>query len=209
MPDRELPLFVRTDVRHEFGRAVASHGAARAGHIPGEPGLWVFILGDLSLFGAFFVGFLVMRLQERALFEQSARSLEPLIGGVNTIVLLTSSLLVVLAVRAVRRMRKRARRGLLLGALACALTFIVLKVHEYSRVIASGHQPDDNTFFIFYFTLTGIHLLHVAIGAVALTATAARRHVAIPFAEGVAVYWHMVDMLWIVLFALLYLEPVG
>jgi nitric oxide reductase NorE protein len=206
MSQSELPAFLRpappVAVRAPRAAVIASPG-----HVPGEAGVWVFILGDLTLFGAFFVGLLVSRSLEKEVFEASAIALDSTIGGTNTLVLLTSSLLVILALAATRRGSSTLSRALFAAAVGCALVFISLKVFEYSRIIGEGHSPDENTFFTFYFILTGIHLLHVIIGAALLITVASRRSVGMPFIEGVAAYWHMVDLLWIALFTLLYLEP--
>ena len=178
--------------------------------VPGEPGLWVFLLGDLTVFGAFFVGVLVSRLREPEVVRESAAHLRPALGALNTVVLLTSSLLMVAAVGAHRSGRSAAVvRRLLLGVLACAVVFAAVKVGEYAHLLGAGLEPTTTVFFTLYFVLTGIHLLHLVVGAglvLALTrllSRSSRRRVAL--VRGVASYWHMVDLLWIVLFGLLYL----
>jgi nitric oxide reductase NorE protein len=182
-----------------------------AGHTPGEAGLWVFILGDMTLFGAIFGVFMAERRSDRAGFKQSAAQLIQPVGAVNTLVLLLSSYLVVWAVFAHRRGRHATARRLVLAAMACAATFVCLKAIEYSVEVSAGHTPATGLFFTFYFVLTGLHLLHVIAGTALLsvwTVMLARRA---PWSssrrvvEGIAVYWHMVDLLWIGIFTLVYL----
>jgi nitric oxide reductase NorE protein len=181
------------------------------GHTPGEAGLWVFILGDMTLFGAIFVVFISQRRADRAGFKESAAQLIQPIGAVNTLVLLLSSYLVVLAVFAHRRAQHRTARRLVLAAMACAATFAGLKAVEYSVELSAGHTPATGSFFTFYFVLTGLHLLHVFVGTALLSAWTVMLRRRRPWvwsrraAEGIAVYWHMVDLLWIAIFALAYL----
>jgi nitric oxide reductase NorE protein len=182
---------------------------------PGEPGVWIFILGDMSIFGAFFVVFLWENRGDRKLFAESTQDLFQSIGAINTLVLLLSSYLVVLAVRAQRAGRTVLVGRLLLGTLACAATFAALKAYEYSLELGNDHTPGTNVFFTFYFVLTGVHLIHVLIGACLVLAWRQRSQQERPwltersFAEGCATYWHMVDLLWIVIFTLLYLVCVS
>ncbi|WP_287039525.1 cytochrome c oxidase subunit 3 [Mycobacterium sp.] len=178
------------------------------GHTPGEPGLWVFILGDMSLFGTFFVVLLWQRRTTPELFGESARELVRPIGVVNTAVLLFSSYLVVLALWAHRQRWWQWARLSVVASLACAGIFAILKVVEYVHVLHLGDGPTTNPFYTYYFVLTGVHFLHVSIGAALLTSWTRllrRRRPAGRLTEGIAVYWHMVDLLWVLIFTLLYL----
>jgi nitric oxide reductase NorE protein len=173
--------------------------------------LWVFIAGDMSFFALLFGAFMAQRMQAPALFEQSRHALNFNIGGINTLILLASSWFVVMAVEAARRRSSKLAGRWLLGALACGLLFAALKVTEYAEKIRSGYSMLTNDFFMFYFVLTGIHLLHVLGGCAVLTVFAGKARSG-RFAGGnvvglecAALYWHMVDLLWIVLFPLLYL----
>jgi nitric oxide reductase NorE protein len=126
--------------------------------------------------------------------------------------LLLSSLLVATATEVARggESRRLARR-LLLGAMVCGVVFVVIKVVEYHEQLASGHRPGTNGFYMYYFTLTGIHLVHLIFGLGALvvlrklagapTLTPTQRK----FLEAGACFWHMVDILWIVIFPVLFL----
>jgi len=174
-------------------------------------GIWVFVIADMTVFGGLFALFLAGRHQHPALYEASRHTLNPSFGGVNTIILLTSSWLVVLALDAVRNGRTRAAPYLLAGALACGGAFMVSKGIEYTEKINDHITLVTNDFYMYYFTLTGIHLAHVVAGNVVLVVLwfKARAGAFDPerpvVLECGATYWHMVDLLWIMLFPLLYL----
>lgn len=177
-------------------------------HVPGETSMWFFVIGDLIIFGVYFVAYVYYRGQDADLFLRSQARLNLDIGAVNTFVLLTSSLLVALGVTAVRAGRTADALRLTVAALACGAAFPVLKAFEYVPEIVAGVTPGTNLFFTFYFVMTGLHLCHVLLGLVILSFVV--RHLrtsATPktsFVETAATYWHMVDVLWLVLFALLY-----
>jgi nitric oxide reductase NorE protein len=183
----------------------------RLGHIPGEAGLWIFILGDMTLFAAILIVFLWERRSDPVVFEESAHRLIQPIGAANTLVLVLSSYLVVRAVFAHRGGRYPQAIRLVAAAVGCAAVFAGLKAFEYYSEISSGHTPSSGTFFTFYFVLTGLHLLHVIIGTALLLAWQAmlkRRRSwtgSQKVAEGIASYWHMVDLLWVAIFTLVYL----
>ena len=182
-----------------------------SGHIPGEAGLWIFILGDMTLFGVILLVFLNDRRADRSGFRSAAAQLIQPIGAVNTLVLLLGSYLVVLAAFAHRRDRSGMARRLIAGAIGCAIAFGCLKLFEYSAEISAGNTPTVSVFFTFYFVLTGLHLLHVAIGTALLSKWLLVLRQTRPWApssrllEGIASYWHMVDLLWIAIFAIVYL----
>jgi nitric oxide reductase NorE protein len=184
---------------------------SRTGHIPGEPGVWVLIVGDLVAFSTFFAVFLVHRAQNVALFAASQATMERRFGLVNTVLLLTSSLFVAQAVMGARvGARSRAARQLVL-ALGCGCGFIVSKVYEWGAKIARGITLNTNEFYSFYYMFTGIHLVHVLLGMGVLIYLLARSRRVDPGAsylavmEGGGAFWHLVDVLWVLLFALLYL----
>lgn len=212
MSDR-VPDFLWGDDDSE-GVAIAAEPAVdrvRTPGLPAETGLWLFVLGDMTVFGWFFLVFMWERRRDEDLFAGSAAALYQPIGVVNTLVLLLSSLLVVLALHAHRIERRTSTMRYLTGAGICAGVFAGLKAVEYTLEIQAGHTPTQNTFFLFYFALTGIHLVHVFVGAILLGGwwRAAHRGESWSrgrlFAESAAVYWHMVDLLWIVIFTLVYL----
>jgi nitric oxide reductase NorE protein len=180
-------------------------------HLPGEAGVWVLLFGDMAFFGLLFVAFLYYRSREPALFAASQAHLDVNLGAVNTLVLLTSSILVVTGVRAVRHGAAHLATPLFGGAVACGVVFGVDKYVEYSAKLAVGITPATNSFYMIYYILTGLHMVHVLTGmAVLLFMIAQSRKPAITirqfgYVEGGACFWHMVDLLWIVLFPLVYL----
>jgi len=184
-------------------------GRRPADHVPGEEGIWVFIFGDLVVFGLFFVTYCYYRSGAVALYTASQHQLDQMLGLTNTILLLTSSWFIASALERARQGARHADR-LILGGIACGAGFVVVKFFEYSAKVASGITLNSSEFYIFYYMYTGIHLLHVIIGLGVLTylysiarqsATSAGH---IRILEGGAVFWHLVDVLWIILFALLY-----
>jgi nitric oxide reductase NorE protein len=117
----------------------------------------------------------------------------------------------VLAARAVRGASGRRAPLLMLGAFAFGVGFVVVKVFEYHEKLAAGVTPETNKFYMYYFVLTGLHLAHLVVGLLILVAlwTLSRKaeltETQVMFFEGGACFWHMVDLLWIVIFPLLYL----
>ncbi len=181
-------------------------------HVPGEPGIWVLLFGDMLVFTILFAVYLHRRGENKELFAQSQEALNRSFGAINTLVLLTSSVLVVFAVRALRSEQSRhlAYRLTVAGA-GVGACFVVIKVFEYHEKVAAGITPSTNEFFMYYFVLTGLHLAHVIVGLGVLLALSrlARKptptHTHIAFFEGGGCFWHMVDLLWIVIFPLLFL----
>jgi len=179
--------------------------------VPGETGTWVFIFGDMLVFAILFATYLYYRADDPELFTTSQQALNQTYGAINTLLLLVSSLLVVLAVRAVRRPMHRVAPWLILGAIGCGVAFSALKIAEYSEKVGAGLTPSTNDFFMSYFVYTGLHWFHLLVGLAVLVYlfTLARKPVLtsrqFAFLEGGASFWHMVDLLWIVLFSLLYL----
>jgi nitric oxide reductase NorE protein len=179
--------------------------------IPGEAGVWIFILGDISVFAVFFTYYLVQRNKHVDLFDASQATLNKNFGALNTMFLLISSLFVLMAVRAMRIAKRILAQRLIAGAFCCGLAFIVVKVFEYHERIAAHQIPTTNNFYLLYFVLTGLHLFHLVIGLGVLTALfflarkAALSTHQWAFFEGGACFWHMVDLLWLVLFPLIFL----
>ena len=179
--------------------------------LPGVDGVWVFIGADSVIFAILFLSFMQDRLKDPALFEASRQTLNRNLGGIDTLILLTSSWSVALAVQAMKRDLVDREPLLLLGGALTGLMFVVSKSIEYFEKFTHGINPGTNPFFMWYFTLTGIHLIHVVVGTSLLTylwvrsrrGTYDHLHKSAP--ESVASYWHLVDLLWIVLFPLLYL----
>ena len=192
--------------------AIDGSAGRRVAHVPGESGVWVLLLGDMVVFAVLFGVYLNRRAQEKELFAASQEALNRNFGALNTLVLLTSSLLVVFAVHALRtpRLRHLARR-LTLAGFGVGCLFVIIKGVEYYEKFAAGITPATNDFFMYYFVLTGLHLAHVVVGLVVLLALSflARKprptRTQIGFFEGGGCFWHMVDLLWIIIFPLLFL----
>lgn len=182
--------------------------ARREGHTPGDSHMWVMVLGDLVIFGTYFLIFMIHRAMKPTEFLAAQQHLSITIGVLNTLVLLTSSLFIAQSVHAARSGQyDRARRLTYLGGL-CGVLFIVVKAYEWSVEIGGGFTLPSGDFFTFYFMLTGVHLFHVALGLVILGVVVRElrnpRRRRMSMVESGAVYWHMVDLLWIVIFGLLY-----
>ena len=180
-------------------------------HLPGELGVWAFIIGDMIIFSLFFVLFVFSRAQNVALYTQSQETLVQFYGAINTFLMLSSSWFVALAIHAARENFANITRRLIVLAGVCGAGFVVMKIFEYSEKFSAGHFITTNDFYMYYYMLTGIHLLHVLIGLLVLTFlwyTANRETLddkCVNVLESGASFWHMVDILWIILFALFYL----
>ncbi|MBH0777874.1 cytochrome c oxidase subunit 3 [Nocardia sp. NEAU-351] len=170
--------------------------------------MWVMILGDLFFFGCYFVTYMVFRARSPERFSAAQQHLHIGIGVTNTVVLLTSSMFVALAVIAVRESEIRRARRLILAGAACGVLFTALKAYEWHREISAGFTVSDE-FFGFYYVLTGVHLAHVLLGllilGIALRDLRDTRRQRIGLMEQAASFWHMVDLLWVVIFAIVYL----
>jgi nitric oxide reductase NorE protein len=191
-----------------IGRAATT----RTCHIPGEVGIWVFVLSDMLLeFSTIFGYFVHDRAGDPYLFAQGRATLSRQLGLVNTLILLTSSMFVVLGVQALREQDRGGAARMFAWARSCGLAFVAVKVLEYGEKFHAGLTPVTNPFYMFYFVATGLHLFHVLIGLIVLTyvVNGARnprpRSNELRSAEVAATFWHMVDLIWIVLFPLLYL----
>jgi nitric oxide reductase NorE protein len=176
--------------------------------LPGETSMWVFVLGDMVIFAMYFIVYMVERSREPAVFLASQQHLNQNIGLADTLVLLASSWFVARGVLAARAgTREQALRLTVAGGL-CGVLFILLKVYEWWSEIHHGHTLASNEFFTFYFVLTGVHLIHVVLGLIILTIVLRdlRRltPIRVSLVESGATFWHMVDLLWVVIFALIY-----
>ena len=180
-------------------------------HLPGETGVWMFIIGDMVIFSLLFSVFVFDRSQEVVLFVEQQRLLNQNFGVTNTLLLLTSSWFVALALHAMRGQDSRTAGRYVASAFACGAGFVVIKYFEWGEKIRAGLTIETNNFFMYYYLMTGIHLLHVFIGLGVLLflwqmmRRAATSEKDLSLFESCACFWHLVDILWIALFALLYL----
>ncbi len=186
-------------------------------------GMWTFLATEVLFFGALFTGFTYYLTQHRAVFHEASQHLFPWVATLNTAVLLASSVLVALAVEAAKADARRRLARLLAGAAGLGALFLALKGYEYLLDVRgavlpvarfeAGHFGDPARaalFFVFYWTMTGLHFVHVSIGVgvLAAVATLGRRGAATrSMVENVGLYWHFVDLVWLFLFPLLYLVP--
>jgi nitric oxide reductase NorE protein len=186
---------------------VAHVGARR---LPGDAGVWLFIAADTFMFALFFSSFMYERTKNVALFNASQQALSPAIGALNTIFLLTGSWFVVMAVEAAKKRLRNVSIACLGMAVACGVAFGTVKIFEYRGKVVHGITMLTNDFYMYYFALTGLHFVHLVIGVVVLTVLLNMARPGITgdyqrYLESGASYWHMVDLLWIMLFPLLYL----
>ena len=189
--------------RNTVEQALPNPGWGPLSGLPGNPLMWVLILSEIVVFAAFFAMFAWMRAEERAVFDASQLMLDPVMGGINTMVLLSSGLFAAFAVKDVIRGDVRQTRIWLGLALLLGLVFCGVKLVEYAAKIDAGLTPESNTFFAFYYLLTGFHFAHVIFGLILLGHVMWRTSRA--NVETVTAFWHMVDLIWIVLYPLLYL----
>ncbi|WP_443191865.1 cytochrome c oxidase subunit 3 family protein [Pseudomonas indica] len=178
--------------------------------LPGDLAMWFFILAELAVFGLLILAFAVTRLLHPALFAEGQAVLDGSTGLALTLSLLTGGWLAALAVQRVRDDRPHRAAVLLLAALASAVVYVVLKLGEYAHLTRLGLDIEHDTFFTLYWILTGFHFLHVLLGMAILAFLALRcgqRAYGPGRCSGLesgVLYWHMVDLVWVLLFPLVY-----
>jgi cytochrome c oxidase subunit III len=194
-----------------YTEAGAAHGRDAYG---ARLGMWLFVFTELLLFGGLFLLYAAYRARYASDFHFGATTLNPLIGTINTLILLTSSLTMALAVATARR----GARGtsLFLGVtILLGVVFLGNKGLEWSEKIRHGlyphsaaladHTNGENIFYGLYYGMTGLHALHVLVGLGVLTTLLAMRRRRAAQIENAGLYWHLVDIVWIFLFPLFYL----
>ncbi len=179
--------------------------------LPGDFAIWIFIFAELLVFGIFFLIYAVVRAQNVELFNQYQNTLNREIGAINTLLLITASYFVVKAVHAIKEGNLSSCANWLTASLGAGTGFLVLKSIEFYEKLSIGISMDTNTFYFFYISLTFFHYLHVILGMIILVAIliktkhhkySALEHTGV---ETGASYWHMVDLVWIILFPLVYI----
>ena len=201
---------------HHFDSIEKQEYAARLG-------MWLFLGTEVLLFAGLFLGYTVYRHFYHDTFHHCSRALNITLGTTNTIVLITSSLTVALAYWAVKVGKKQVAIGLLLFTILCACAFLVIKYFEYAHKFEVGELPGKwyhdaeitapgaSLYFTIYFLATGLHAFHVIVGASVLAWVlrgvlkgkyGPKNYVAVELG---GLYWHLVDLVWIFLFPLLYL----
>ena len=176
--------------------------------VPGQPDMWMFVLFESLLFTGYFSVYLVSRTQSEELYLRSQAALDLRIGVFNTIALLLSSWAIA---RCVKASREGAYRPALINAsltILFGVVFLVSKVLEWVKEIHMGNTFTSNEFFQHYFFLTSIHCIHVLIGFIVLGVVVYQLWSPVrrsqQLVETCATYWHTVDFLWVLIFALLY-----
>jgi cytochrome c oxidase subunit 3 len=186
-------------------------------------GMWVFLVTEIMFFGGLFMAYLLYRVWYPEAWSEGSEELDIVLGGLNTVVLISSSLTMAMAVRSAQTGRQRATVRWLLITMVFGLTFLVVKFFEYKHKYELNHIPGANfsfdspheaqveIFLSLYFAMTGLHALHMIIGIVLLSIIAwmaAKRRFSPEWytpVEMSGLYWHFVDIVWIFLFPLLYL----
>ncbi len=184
-------------------------------------GMWLFLVTEINLFGGLFIAYSYMRHKYPAEFHHAGGELNAVLGVTNTVVLLTSSLTVVLAIMALQQGQKSLSLRFLSTTIGCGLVFLVIKAVEWSAKFHHGLYPGaahlsaqphgEQVFFGLYFTMTGLHGVHVLVGITVLAVVARmiasgkitqERFITL---ENAGLYWHLVDIIWIFLLPLFYL----
>jgi cytochrome c oxidase subunit 3 len=186
-------------------------------------GMWLFLVTEVMFFGGLLTAYVIYRIWYPHGWSEGSLELDIVLGGINTVVLIGSSLTMAMAVRAAQTGRQRLTIWLLLATMALGLTFLVIKFFEYKHKFELNHVPGPNfhfegqyasqveMFLALYFALTGLHAVHMVIGFVLLsviTWMAYKKRFSPEWYTPVelsGLYWHFVDIVWIFLFPLLYL----
>jgi cytochrome c oxidase subunit 3 len=186
-------------------------------------GMWAFLLTEIMMFGGLFMGYITYRWKYPAAYALGSHELDVVLGGINTLVLICSSLTMAMGVHAAQTGHRKKLVRFLLATLALGLVFLVIKYFEYAAKFAhhlvpgphfyfdSPHAKEMQIFFSFYFALTGLHAFHMVIGAgilITLVVLSRRGRFGPAYytpVEMSGLYWHFVDIVWIFLFPLLYL----
>jgi len=184
-------------------------------------GMWLFLLTELLLFGGMFLLYASYRFQYPNDFKAAAAEMNTFIGAINTIILLTSSLTIALSIAALQKKQKKLSVILLSFTLLCGLMFLVNKYFEWTHEISNGiyprgpaldnMSPGEAMYFGLYYTMTGLHGLHVIVGmifiAIVLSFVIKDKLTFDNYTrlENAGLYWHLVDIIWIFLFPLFYL----
>ncbi|WP_425040462.1 cytochrome c oxidase subunit 3 [Primorskyibacter sp. S187A] len=166
--------------------------------LPGELLIWVLIFSELAVFGAGIVVFMALWLTDPAGFSEAQTALLPGLAGINTVLLITSGFLAAMAL-----LRLSKARLLLVIAALLGVGFLILKGMEFYHKASLGITFETHDFFMFYYLLTGFHAAHVVAGVVILLLVAWTKEPA--HIEAGAAFWHMVDLVWVLLFPVLYL----
>jgi heme/copper-type cytochrome/quinol oxidase subunit 3 len=187
--------------------SATAHTHATGAAERGKVAIWWFLASEIMLFGGLIASFVISRLGGSAQVDHG--HLNVTVAAVNTFILLSSSYTMVEAFGCAERSDRRGMRLFLALTVLGGLAFLGLKAYEYTGEILHGFTPWAGTFWSFYYTMTGLHALHVLIGVIAnaTLCVAARLGLERPYRVEIAgLYWHFVDIVWIFLFPLVYLS---
>ena len=179
--------------------------------LPGDFAIWIFILAEMLVFGVMFIVYAFTRAYQLEVFNASQLTLSRGLGTLNTVILITSSYFVVRAVSAIKLGNSRSSAWWLIGTILSGGMFVAVKLWEFNQKFSAGITLETNDFYMFYLTLTFFHLMHVLMGMIILACIVYKlRYGDYSAAEYTGVetgasFWHMVDLLWIVLFPLIYI----
>lgn len=184
-------------------------------------GMWLFIFTELLLFGGLFLVYSIYRAQYPVNFHEGSLELSVTIGATNTIVLLFSSMTIAMALTAIQKNNKKLALIMIAVTLLCAGVFLVNKYFEWGAKFHHGLYPGSELmtllerghllYFSLYFFMTGLHAFHIIVGMILLiiayfkVKNGSIHHHKYVFLENGALYWHLVDLIWIFLFPLMYL----
>ena len=184
---------------------IATHRSA-TGVPTGRLAVWWLLASEIFIFGGLITCFVLFKLNGTPGFEDASLT-SVTAGAINTFVLLTSSLSVVLAHAAIEKGDQNKSFTYIWYTIGAGLVFLGIKTYEYTGKIINGHTITENLFWSFYYTMTGLHALHVIGGMVimALISFDIRKGHNFQRVELVGIYWHFVDLVWIFLFPLLYI----
>jgi len=186
-------------------------------------GMWVFLLTEILMFGGLFCAYVIFRAWYPEMFINAHKMLNVNMGALNTVVLITSSLTMALAIHSIQTGKKKLTTNYLIATVLLAGVFLVVKYFEYSHKIHLGQLPGEfysyggvdannpHIFFSLYFMMTGLHGIHVVGGIIMIVwliiQTNKGRFSAEYYSpvENVRLFWHLVDLIWIFLFPLFYL----
>jgi cytochrome c oxidase subunit III len=196
-------------------------GHAHRDNFGSKLGMWLFLVTEMVLFGGLFIAYSYMRHRYPAEFHHGGAELNVTLGVINTLVLLTSSLTVVLSIVAIQRGEKKSVMGFLGTTIGLGFVFLIIKSFEWAAKFHHGLYPNapylatlppgEQVFFGLYFVMTGLHGLHVVAGMVVLTwvlrmvAKDEVRQDRFVHLDNGGLYWHLVDVIWIFLLPLFYL----
>lgn len=182
--------------------------------LPGDLAMWFFIFIELAVFGILLISLAVARALQPEVFADGAHTLTIGMGLANTVALITGSYCAVRAVTAIKAGAARICAAWLLAGAGTGLVYVIVKMTEYVHLAMDGYTLRSSTFFFFYYFTTFFHMMHVVLGMIVLIVVALRCRSGfyqedaargIGAVESGASYWHMVDLVWLVLFAILYI----